>query len=265
MVGIYKITNLINGKSYIGQSVHIELRIRRHKEVAFRESSQAYNYPLYRAMRKYGLDNFSFEILEECKMSELDDKERQYIKQYNTYGENGYNQNTGGYNAEHSRLLDDEALYEIIKKLKTTTESSEDIGREFGISGRAIRSINAGEYYHQEDECYPIRPPLWEIETLDDGSNYQIKQKNYYCELCGVPIGKYSRYCVKCGHEIQRKVEERPAPMVLAELIKEKGFVKTGEMFGVSDNAIKKWCEMYGMPRLKKEVIAWYDKQVTKQ
>lgn len=58
--GIYKIQNLINGKIYIGQSKNIEKRWLRHKTTAFNKNDHSYNLPLYRAIRKYGLENFSF-------------------------------------------------------------------------------------------------------------------------------------------------------------------------------------------------------------
>ena len=90
MIGIYKITNKVNGKVYIGQSDNIERRWKNHKKDAFWSNGHVYNYPLYRAMRKYGLDNFLFEILEECKKEELNQKEVSYIAQYDSF-HNGYN------------------------------------------------------------------------------------------------------------------------------------------------------------------------------
>lgn len=93
--GIYKITNKINGHSYIGQSVQIEKRWIAEKQNAFCQSSNSYNYPLSRAFRKYGLDQFNFEILEECSREKLNERERYYINYYNTYY-NGYNATFGG-------------------------------------------------------------------------------------------------------------------------------------------------------------------------
>lgn len=98
--GIYKITNLVNGKVYIGQSIDIHRRWNNHKRKTFIKSDEQYNYPLYRAFRKYGLDNFSFEIIEECSEEELNKKEIYYIDLYRTYicwkDSNGYNQTLGG-------------------------------------------------------------------------------------------------------------------------------------------------------------------------
>ena len=50
---IYKITNLINEKIYIGQSVNFKERIRLHRETAFNKNTHSYDYPLYRSIRKH--------------------------------------------------------------------------------------------------------------------------------------------------------------------------------------------------------------------
>lgn len=95
MIGIYKITNKINNHSYIGLSTHIEDRWNYHKNPYNwkRES----NKTLYKAIIKYGIDNFQFEVLEECSPEQLDEKEKYYIELYDTYY-NGYNMTSGGEN-----------------------------------------------------------------------------------------------------------------------------------------------------------------------
>lgn len=60
---IYKITNLINNKIYIGQTIHFKERIRSHEETAVNVKSKSYNNPLYKTFRKYGIENFSIEII----------------------------------------------------------------------------------------------------------------------------------------------------------------------------------------------------------
>lgn len=92
MIGIYKYTNQINNMSYIGQSIHIEERKKEH-------FLNAYHYNLdtdfYRALREFGIESFSFEILEECNKKELDEKEIYWIQYYDSY-KNGYNMTPGG-------------------------------------------------------------------------------------------------------------------------------------------------------------------------
>lgn len=90
MVGIYKITNNINGKVYIGKSVDIKERWRQ-------ERYKQPNKYFANAVKKYGLENFSFEVLEECSKEELDEKEKKYIEKYNSTDINiGYNITSGG-------------------------------------------------------------------------------------------------------------------------------------------------------------------------
>lgn len=87
-IGIYKITNLITNKSYIGLSKHIEQRWQEHK-------NGKGNKLLYQDFIIYGINNFSFEIIEECPQEQLRQKEEYWINFYNTY-KDGYNQNPGG-------------------------------------------------------------------------------------------------------------------------------------------------------------------------
>lgn len=90
--GIYKIENLITHHIYVGQSINIATRWRRHKDEAY---SGKKDYPLYRDINKYGIDNFSFEIIEERSKEALDEREQFWIKYYNSY-KDGYNQTVGG-------------------------------------------------------------------------------------------------------------------------------------------------------------------------
>ena len=77
MVGIYKYTNIINGKSYIGQSTDIRKRHKNHRNFAKNNILTAY---IDAEIAKYGIENFQFEILEECDKELLDEREQYYIK-----------------------------------------------------------------------------------------------------------------------------------------------------------------------------------------
>lgn len=93
--GIYKIECMVNGKVYIGQSQDIERRWGRHKREL--ENGEHNNNHLQAAFNKYRADNFTWEIIEECEESLLDDKEIFYIEKYDSYNrEKGYNQTIGG-------------------------------------------------------------------------------------------------------------------------------------------------------------------------
>lgn len=94
--GIYKITNKTNGKCYIGKSLNIEERWQYH--IAHRNVAREYNKPLYCAFRKYGIENFSFEIVEEINNYEeiANEREKYWIEYFNSYGSTGYNATKGG-------------------------------------------------------------------------------------------------------------------------------------------------------------------------
>lgn len=92
MIGIYKITNTKNEKSYIGQSTNIEERWKQHKQ-AIQTSDKSW-YPLARK-ESDGIDDFTFSVLQECKKEELDELEDYWIDYYKSYI-NGYNQTKDG-------------------------------------------------------------------------------------------------------------------------------------------------------------------------
>lgn len=93
ITGIYKLTNVSNGKVYIGQSRDIANRMRVHIKDSRREHDERGQFPLYEDMRLYGHENFKLDIIEVCNEDELDAKEMNYIKLYDsTNPEKGYNQ-----------------------------------------------------------------------------------------------------------------------------------------------------------------------------
>lgn len=91
MAIIYKITNLINRKTYIGETTRsFNKRWNEHKSRSINKG-HGYNYHLHCAMRKYGFENFSTEILEECTDDLRFEREHFYILKYNSLEPNGYN------------------------------------------------------------------------------------------------------------------------------------------------------------------------------
>lgn len=94
--GIYKIENLINGKVYIGQSVQLKKRWGVHKAKA-KENKRHDDNHLYSAMKKYGIENFKYDVIEYCSVEELNDREIYWISYYDSTNRNkGYNILLGG-------------------------------------------------------------------------------------------------------------------------------------------------------------------------
>lgn len=134
MIGIYKITNKINNKAYIGQSLNIETRWKQH--IANINSDK--DNTIYQALRKYGLNNFNFEVVEECSENQLDEREIYWIAYYNSY-ENGYNMNRGG---ATGRLFDYQYLVEQYKKYGTIEETAKQCNCHFHTISKALKAYN---------------------------------------------------------------------------------------------------------------------------
>lgn len=232
-VGIYKIENLINGHCYIGQSINIELRWKRHKDLI-----QTSDYPLYAAIRKYGIENFSFEIVQECELSQLDELEVYWIKYYNSYYD-GYNQTLGGDQHRCIKKVSDEDLLEIIQLLQTSELSQNDIAKRFGVGIDTISEINNGKTRVIDNVTYPIR---------------QKKHKEFKCEMCGITISCGSTLCSQCSGISHRKTE-RPTKDELFNLLQlnNGNFSKVSNIFNMTDNAIRRWCDTYNLPRKSKD------------
>lgn len=127
---IYKITNQINGKSYIGKTnKNIEERLKEHKKE--RKKDRSKNRPLYRAMNKYGVDNFIIEKIEETNNPE--EREIYWINYYNTY-HHGYNATKGG---DGKPFLDYNRILERIKEFPYASE----VAKEFNCCTCSIRRI----------------------------------------------------------------------------------------------------------------------------
>lgn len=106
VAGIYKITNCINGKVYIGQSYNIRRRILQHRACSYYGKKG----PIYSALVKYGIGNFRFEIIESVptntSIERLNDLEKFYIQKYKSNNpHNGYNATEGGEYVRASAIM----------------------------------------------------------------------------------------------------------------------------------------------------------------
>lgn len=242
MTGIYKITNLITNMSYIGQSLNIEKRWNEEKRRAFLKNDKSYNYPLSKAFRKYGLKNFSFEILEECSQNFLNEKEKFYISKYNTFY-NGYNQTLGGDNAI---IKPKENIIDIIQDLENTDMLHREIAEKWNISIEMVQGINTGRYWYQENKNYPLQK---------QHKNYsQGIKASHKCQNCGKEISQQATLCVECYRIKSRKVPRPELKDLQDYLILIKGnFSQAANHFGVSDNTVRKWCKNYNIPYHSKD------------
>ena len=130
---LYIIKSNIDNKPYVGQTLSHRKnkgkyrpfgyigRFNDHISEAINNTKRKQCTYLNNAIRKYGKDSFTVELITKCKIEELDELERKYIIEYNSYFPNGYNLTQGGKTVEHIKIANNEAIQEFKKR-----------GRDFG-------------------------------------------------------------------------------------------------------------------------------------
>ena len=144
MIGIYKYTNKLNGKIYIGRSINITKRKWEHLN-----SPSPYSY-FDLTLTSIGEDKFDFEVVEECPGEQLLEKEKYWIKYYNCCvkdnRDGGYNLTRGGeeYKSDENpwSKLTISQVKEIIDKLKNTKISIQNLAKQYGVHYNTISDIN---------------------------------------------------------------------------------------------------------------------------
>lgn len=256
MIGIYKVINLVNSKVYIGQSEHIERRWEKHHTAPFNPNASQYNGPFYRAIRKYGIENFHFEVIEQCSKDKLDERERYWIKHYHTYlgfkNCKGYNLTLGGQSSASHYLSYDE-VQEIQNTLLTTRISQMDISKKYGVSQMTISDINRGATWVDEELEYPLRTKAFKTNDKGESITYQKP-----CPRCGKMIDKRSNFCQDCSLIVRKEEFIKSLPITKDELkqllLDNNGsFAKVGKMFNISDNGLRKWCKNLDLPTHAKD------------
>lgn len=163
---IYKITNQINNKSYIGQTSDITRRFQEHKNMKSVLNDNREKI-LYLAFIKYGIDNFDFAILE-SNVENYNEREKYWIKFYHTYildpDCNGYNMTPGGeepptfHGEDHPMATHTQQEMDlIINLIRNTKLSFAQIAKQSNYHISSIERINKGELWFNEELEYPLR------------------------------------------------------------------------------------------------------------
>ena len=138
MIGvIYKITNQVNNKVYIGQTIQ-NLKDRWYRHCGYSGSKGEQNMIIKKAIHKYGKENFNIKILEICDSVELNEKEKYWISKYNSY-KNGYNATKGGQDGSKLPKLINQTE-EIIDKYNKGL-SLRKIAEEYNVDHATIKLI----------------------------------------------------------------------------------------------------------------------------
>lgn len=166
---IYKITNGINNKCYIGQSNNPMQRWVAHKSLA-KSNDDVGKSAIHDAMRKDGVNNFEFSVI--GWYEDYNEKEKYYIQQYNSLAPNGYNIMEGGnepphsYGEEHhNSKYSQELVDSIIDDLLSRQYTQKEIEVRHQVGQQLITSINRGVTHRRPGIEYPI-----------------IKTSKYHCD-----------------------------------------------------------------------------------
>ena len=157
---VYKITNLVNGKIYVGQTVRtLERRLKEHTEA---------DSLIGKAIRKFGIENFSSEILETCQTKkQLNEREIFWIEKLNCKTPNGYNVKDGG---------------------SFQNKSSKKIGEQLKL-GKTLRNLRKNFHLSQEQVAEKLNIPRTALVAIEsDKRKIFAEELKNFAELYNVSL-----------------------------------------------------------------------------
>ena len=120
-----------------------------------------------------------------------------------------------------------------------------------------------GNHYNNDFENLQILCP--NCHALQENNSGAALKKNYenFCVDCGAGISKTATRCKSCSNKMRHQDSSKNnlSREELKDLIRTKSFLELGKKFGVSDNAIRKWCDAMSLPRTKKEINSYSDEE----
>ena len=128
-----------------------------------------------------------------------------------------------------------------------------------------------GDHYNNNlDNLIILCPNCHSIQEGNSGKAVKSKEeiakltkevkRTAICIVCGKPITRNSTYCPEC-YARESRVVERPSREELKNLIRTTSFLQIGKTYNVSDNAVRKWCDSYGLPRKSSEIKSYSDEE----
>lgn len=198
---IYVIINKINGKKYYGITKDTQERFNYHKTRAFQKKHKEYDKVLYRAFRKYGLENFDFIVIEGTyTIEEAKEKEKELILKNKTLShENGYNVSPGGEmdgaigeNVNTAKLTTEEVIQ--IRKRRNRNEKQSDVYEDYKHKVKAsnFQKVWLGQYWSHialEDDHNWRKLPSGSRYDLD--TILEIRFLNEYTTMSKTEIQVY--------------------------------------------------------------------------
>lgn len=205
--GIYKITNLVNNKVYIGQSVNIN-GARFYAHLYLLRNGIHYNSYLQHAWNKYGEDNFEFRVIEECAIENLDDRERYYILEHKSYlPEFGYNLTMGGQGAqghvptESTRKKMSESHMGLLGTPESKRKQSKALSGENNPMFGRCGALNPMYGKEKTAECLEKQQQSWTEEKRAEAREKVLGERNPMFGRCGsLNSASKAVVCVNTGH-----------------------------------------------------------------
>ena len=194
MTNVYTVTNKLNGKRYVGITENIQQRWTDHRNFSKKKPTL-----LKQAMKKYGIDNFEFTVLEEGHDRFVAGmKEREYIKELNTQHPNGYNLTSGGDNLFHQS--------DVTKKRISETMMGRDVSGWIWKAANTARENNKNRTPEERSEIYGRytgkfgpKHNKWIPSVLDDyDTAYRLyitegKKQSELVEITGLHIRQVAK------------------------------------------------------------------------
>lgn len=170
---IYKYVNLINGKIYIGQTRTIlERRDNKHC------NSHDDNMYFHKALKKYGRNNFSLEVVEEnIPIEQLDEREQYWIEYFDSYYKHnkGYNLTKGGAWGTSAQQIFGNDVIQIKKLIMNSSLTFQEIADKYNVSLSCISDVNTGRTFLDTNLEYPLRKTYSRSEMNQEKASLIIK------------------------------------------------------------------------------------------
>lgn len=215
MIGIYKITNIENGKVYIGQSNNIQRRFSEHKYKGAKSRIE-----VDAAIEKEGVEKFSFEVVEECPTEKLNEREIYWIKYYDSVN-NGYNFSYGGDSQSkgenNGRALLTEEDVVLIRKAYNNHKRRKDVYKQFKdkITFGTFSAIWDGSIWsHIMPEVYTEENKLFFSKQATNGEN---SEKAMFTN--GEVLSMRQRYVNESARDIYQDYKDRCSYQALQQIL----------------------------------------------
>lgn len=191
---IYLITNNINSKVYVGQTKNPKNRKGQHWFEGKKPNSKNH---LYRSMHEYGIENFQFEIIEKCSITNVDDRERYWISYYQSCNPTvGYNRETGG-TVGKVKILSEADKVRIYRNPKRSEAISKSLtGRSLSEEHKAAVSASLTQYF----ETHEVRHTEESRRNMSDAQKIIGARKTAAATVDPSHPDAQPKTCPHCGN-----------------------------------------------------------------